>query len=384
MIDHYQPSIIPFFGSKSSTPNPLVKRYFYWSWEDGLWDLLRGKQIKKGSTILVPDFYCSDVIDNMRLHGYTVVLYKLNQYFQVKKQTLLNSIRRNHPSVVIIFHACGIKSTIMTKPTWMKKLGKNILVIEDCVQQLLSPPLVKPTQDNHFFMDSLRKVSPFYGSFLYGTKKGLHFQQTKRMWSLYSALALLLYSIFRFCLVVAHLTNQPKIAAFSHKYILKTHDNLIGNSMASHRGLSLIAWLTQWMNIEKLERVKREQVKLYEKMLASVWGRALFYRVKMKRSDYKHLHVYPVGLRQKAGTELLAYLWSKNIVVWPKFTDSAWAKKRDVLFFPLGFHINKKNIKLIAKTLLKWKTGAWKLEKPMVKNMSPHLLVRAAQAILSF
>ena len=204
MIDHYQPFIFPFFTFRPSVPNPLVKRYYYWSWEDGLWDLLRGKHIEKGSTILVPDFYCSDVINNIRAHGYVVVLYRLNKYFQVKRQTLLNSVRRYHPSVVILFHACGIKNLITAKKSLMNTLSKNIVVIEDSVHQLITPSLIKPLNENHFVMDSLRKVSPFYGSYLYGTKKGLSFMQTKKTWSPYSLYSLLLYGVFRLVLAASH------------------------------------------------------------------------------------------------------------------------------------------------------------------------------------
>ncbi|MFH0749926.1 MAG: aminotransferase class I/II-fold pyridoxal phosphate-dependent enzyme [Candidatus Gottesmanbacteria bacterium] len=385
MIDHYQPYLFPFLGSRASYPNPLVKRYYYWSWEDGLWDLLRGKHVEKGSTILIPDFYCSDVINNIRTHGYTVVLYRLDQHFQVKKQTLLNSIRRHNPSVVIVFHVCGVKSTVMTKPTWMKKSAKETIIVEDSVHQLLTPSLVKPLSDNHFIMDSLRKVSPLYGSFLYGTKKGLHFHQTNKTWSFYTMYSLLLYGLFRIVLTAGHVFNQPSLAVFAHEKLLKFHDNVIGDSMRSYRGCTLFSWMTQWIYTTRVERIKREQVKMYEHTFKSLWGRrSPLYRIQMKRSDYGKLHVYPVGLRQKTSVELLSYLRSKKIIVWPKFSDSVWAKKRDVLFFPLGFHMNKQKIKVIAKALVSWKTGAWKQEKTTVKNPSPHLLVRAAEVILSF
>jgi len=362
----------------------FVKRYYYWSWEDGLWDLLKKKHVEKGSTILVPDFYCQDVIDNIRLHGYIVSLYKLDQHFQIKKQALLGSLHRHHPAVVIVFHAAGIASTVIGKSSLIHKITKKALLIEDCVHQMLDPQTVKPVNERHFLMDSLRKVTPLYGSFLYGTKKGMQFTQTKNFLSWYTVRTTLLYLLFRLTLVAAYVVNKPTLAVFAHKRILKNHDDIVGDTDA-HRGIWMIAWMSQWLNREALERVKREQVKQYEHMLHPLYTRASpFYRIGMKRSDHGKLHVYPVGMKGKADETLLSYLKKKNIVVWSKFTDSQWAKKRDVLFFPLGFHMNKEKIKKISKALLAWKNGAWKEEYVQNKAQSPHLLVRAAEMLLSF
>ncbi len=384
MIDHYQPFLFPFFSFHSSVPSPLVTRYYYWSWEDGLWDLLRAKKVEKGSTLLVPNFYCSDVIENMRVHGYTVVTYRLDQHFQVKQQTLQNSIRKYHPAVVVLFHACGMTNPVVNKKTYIERITKKSILLEDCVHQLLDPSVVKPVNDSHFLMDSLRKVSPFYGSFLYGTKKGMQFQQTSKRLSLYTMKTSFLYVLFRGILQAAHIFKKPSLALFAHEQLLKRHDTIIGDGIA-HQGMPLTAWMMQWMNREKLERVKREQVKWYEHMLTPIYKKSSpFYRIKIKRTDFGKLHVYPVGMKKKADKELLDFLKEKDIIVFPKFADSEWAKKRDVLFFPLGFHMDKNKIKIIAKTLLSLKTGEYKQAKVPVKSISPHLLVRAAELILSF
>ncbi|MFZ2025514.1 MAG: hypothetical protein WAV51_04480 [Microgenomates group bacterium] len=384
MIEHYQPFLFPFLSSRVSLPNVFTKRYYYWSWEDGLWDLLQKKQIEKGSTILLPDFYCTDVINNMRSHGYIVAFYKLDKHFQIKKQALLRSVQRHHPAVVIIFHAAGIASTVIGTLSVIQKITKKALLIEDCVQQLLDPQTVKPVNEKHFLMDSLRKVTPLYGSFLYGTKKGMQFSQTKRFWSMYTIHTTLLYMLFRMVLVASYVLNKPSIAVFAHKKILKNHDDIMGDTVA-HRGIWGIAWVSQWLNREAVERVKREQTKIYEHMFKPLYTKSSpFYRIMMKRSNYGKLHVYPVGLKKKMDGTLLSYLKRKNIVVWSKFPDSKWSTTRDILFFPLGFHMNKEKIKRITKALTVWKNGAWKEEFQQNKVSSPHLLVRAAEYLLSF
>ncbi len=384
MIEHYQPYLFPFLSSKSSQPNVFTKRYYYWSWEDGLWDLLKKKNIEKGSTILVPDFYCTDVVNNIRAHGYTVAFYALDQQFQIKKQALVNSVKRSHPSVVVIFHACGITNPLVKKRSFVHAMTKKALLLEDCVHQVLDPQSVKPVNDRHFFMDSLRKVTPLSGSFLYGTKRGMQFSQTKRLWTWYTVQTTLLYMFFRMMLIVAHFFHKPSLAVFAHTNVLKRHDDIIGDTLA-HRGLWVVAWVAQWIQYETISRMKREQVKWYEKYLHVLYGKSSpFYRISIKRREYGNLHVYPIGLKKKMDERLLTYLKQKNIIVWPKFADSKWAKKRDVLFLPLGFHMDKGNIKRITKALVAWKNKSWIGEVEHNKAMSPHLLVRAAEMLLSF
>ncbi len=383
MIDHYQPFLFPFLSFRSSLPSVFTKRYYYWSWEDGLWDLLEKKHIEKGSTVLVPDFYCTDVVENIQSHGYAVRYYKLDKHFQVKKQALLRSIQRHHPSVVIVFHAAGISSTVVSKPSVIQAITKKALLIEDCVHRVLDPQTVQPVNEQHFIMDSLRKVTPLYGSFLYGTKKGMAFTQTKRGFSPYVVYTTCLHLLFRIVLMASHILNKSSLAAFAHTKLLKRHDDIIGNT-ASHRGIWVIAWMSQWLNREGLQKKKKEQVRLYEYMLKSVFRKSSpFYRINIKRGDYGKLHAYPVGLKGKTDEALLLFLKQKNIVVFPKFADSRWAVKHNVLFFPLGFHIHKEMIKHSVKTLTAWKNGVLQ-EAVQTAAPSPHLLVRAAQFILSF
>lgn len=382
MIDHYQPFFLPFFGSRPSVPNPLVRQLYYWSWEDGLWDLLRAKQVATGSTILVPDFYCQDVVENIRAHGYMVVTYRLNAHFQIKIRTLINSIHRHKPAMVILFHACGIQNTITNRSNWIQRIPREVLVVEDAVHQLVDPSTVKPLSDRHFIMDSLRKVSPFPGSFLYGTKKGLDFHQSRKIWSPYAASSLLLYLLFRCTLILSHVTRVACLASFAHQRVLKGHDDIIGNSEVAHRGIGVFAWFAKWIHFAKIQRKKREQVFLYKKTMKGVYTKGSpFYPIRMKPSDYGKLHAFPVGLRGKMDERMAAYFTGKKIVVFPKFPESAWARKRDVLFLPLGFHIRKQDIKHIGQCMMAVKTGAWLREANVTH--SPHFLMRAAASFLT-
>src|SRR3989344_8457166 len=179
MINYYQPWLYPFLKFSKTSISPRVKRFFYHSFEDALWDLLKNKKIPRGSLFLIPDFYCGDVLENIRLHGYKFIHYPLDKNFQIKVSKFSKILKKHPPDAVVIFHACGITSRLLSDLSWIKVLDKKTLLIEDSVHRVINPSKLKLVSDSHFIIDSLRKISPLYGSSMYGTKKGMSFEPAK-------------------------------------------------------------------------------------------------------------------------------------------------------------------------------------------------------------
>ncbi|HKY74466.1 MAG TPA: hypothetical protein VJ246_04100 [Patescibacteria group bacterium] len=350
MITYYQPLSRSFFQSKPDTIALGVKRYYYGSFEDGLWDLLQNKEVPVNAVILIPSFYCMDVAENMRSHGYIPTFYDLDKHFQVSAKNLLRSISRHKPAVVVLFHACGISLRILQNKQVVQSIAKKALVIEDGVHRLIKPSTVRLLHDNHFLMDSLRKVSPLPGSFLYGTTRGLSYQQTSRVVGCYSFMGWFLYLLFRLTFEIGHHFRSATTLSFAHERILKAHDNLIGNHILGHKGLPLVSSLQKYVHFSSIEQKKHRQVLLYEKELYATTLRDSIYRISIQQSDYKKLHVFPVGLI-RASTKLLKQLQKIGVVAWYKFDDCPWSKKRNVLFLPLGFHVKNEDIIASAKVI---------------------------------
>ena len=79
-----------------------IGRLFYLSWEDALWDILAKKNVKKNSIVLVPEFFCGDVEDNIRAHGYKIAFYPVSSKLITTNKQLAESILRYKPTVLII------------------------------------------------------------------------------------------------------------------------------------------------------------------------------------------------------------------------------------------------------------------------------------------
>ncbi len=352
MVNYYQPFLLPFLGLKRHLTPTHVKRYYYHSWEDALWELLRKKQIPLGSTILFPNFYCMDVLENVAKHGYKWQLYELDKNFQSTPQILVEAIHQHEPRIVILFHACGITTNLLKQTDWIKSIPPETIIIEDCVHRLTNPKEVELLNDNHFVMDSLRKDSPLPGSFIYGTHKGLNYKQSNQDFSTYQISSTMLFILFRLTFLLSQLLNSGKLSNFAHHTLLKAHDDIIGDSWKSYPGLPWIPFIHSFINFEKIEKLKTEQAKLYTELLKELFTPdSQFYKINIPESDYGKLHVYPLGLKHNRPEKLIEYLNKHNLNIWTKFPDCPWSEDKSVLFLPLGFHIHKKDIVRIMRLI---------------------------------
>lgn len=354
MIQYYQPYLWPFLGKKRHFPQKDIKQYYYHSFEDGLWDFLKQKQVKKGSVFLVPDFYCIDVVENIRTHGFQVEFYSLDEQLQPNTEQFWDILKKVKPQLLIIFHAAGITSNLL-QPEIFNQLPKDCYIIEDSVHRLVNPGKVKVINNQHFVMDSLRKVSPLFGSFLYGSLNGLEFTQAKLEFSRYFILTTVYFVLFKVGLIFSSIMNSTRVMKHTHERLLKLHDDVIGDRFKPQKGIFGAAWLHSWLDFDKVERLKQYQVQLYQRELHDLFESELFYEIRIPAGDEKLLHVYPLGIclssENKRTEKLLSFLQKRGVVVWTKFPESPWSKNQQVLFLPLGFHILDQDIVTIRKTL---------------------------------
>ena len=350
MLNYYQPYLLPFLGNKRYTLPNGVKHFYYHSMEDALWEFTRKKGIAKGSLFLIPDFYCGDVLQNISRQGFRYKLWKMDRHFQTNVDSFINLIKRYEPQVVVIFHPAGITSNLMNDTQWINHLPKDSYIIEDAVHRLINPSNIKFTHKRHVIMDSLRKDSPLPGSFIYGSEENLSYKQSPFRLSRYFVSSTFLYILFRLILYIGSLLNLSVVTDFAHEKVLKMHDDIIGDSWDSYPGFPLVPILHQFLNFEKIEHIKQHQVTLYKKNMQSVYQNPnkqnIFYEISIPKSDFKNLHVYPVGINLPAvkTKKLVAYLHKNNISVWVKFPECEWSTKNACLFLPLGFHVSDSEI----------------------------------------
>ena len=308
-----------------------VKRLFYLSWEDGLWDILIKKKIEKGSYILTPDFYCADVEKNILLHGYKIINYKFNKDLSVDKNDFENKINKFDPKVIVIFHPVGIKTNLIDNVKWLKKVTGLRVLVEDCVHGIIDPKEVNIIKKDHFIIDSLRKVLPLQGSNVYGRAEDLEFLTPPFYQSFFYSVKV---NILWFLMVLAW---SLKLGRMGEKLMLRGY-SLIGDSTFPASGSFISNILSIRINIKKIRDIKKRQSSYYEKKL----GSALPQKLLISERDKGNLRGYPLILPGSIAPKVLKSLRDKGLLVRFELNDSDWSKRQKIIYLPLGVYMTKR------------------------------------------
>lgn len=316
---------------KNSLPKG-IRSLFYLSWEDALWDLLYKKNIKKGSYILVPDFYCNDVEKNIKQHGYKIGHYKINKNLSVDKKSFQSKISQLKPGVIVVFHPVGIKSNLFENITWLKNVTKEAILIEDSVHRVIDRKEIKIIKKNHFAIDSLRKVVPLQGARMYGKIEDLNFDEPTIFQSFFYRVKV---SIYWFLMIICWTLGFGILA---EKLMIKGYE-IIGDSKKPSRGSFLSKLLSNHINIR---RIQKERVKQFGIYMNKITNRSLG-QLKIKEEDKKHLRGFPIILSIKNADMILGYLRCHGLLVCYELDGSFWSTKQKIIYLPFGPQMNKKS-----------------------------------------
>ena len=320
-----------YFKSKKNTLPRGIKSLFYLSWEDSFWDVLEKKEIKKGSYVLVPDFYCIDVEKNIKSHGYKIVCYKIKKDLTADKESFEYCIAKYKPWVVVVFHPVGISSNLFDNKKWLMKTVKDSILVEDCVHRLIDPKDIRLLKKNHFIIDSLRKVVPIQGARMFGKLEDMGFEVPPIYQSMFYALGV---NTLWFLMVICWTFGMYKLA---EKLMVSGYD-LIGNSKLPAKGLVINRFFSDRLDILKIERYKINQVDYYEKKLNKI----LSFRLRLPLEDKKYLRGFPIILKKNKAQKVLKFLRKNNLMVRFELDGSKWSKSQKIIYLPLGIYMTDK------------------------------------------
>ena len=301
------------------------------------------KNIKKNSVILVPKFFCGDVENNILNHGYKICYYPVSEKLQTTDKQLLSAIKKFEPKVIIIHHHVGIFNMLLSSKNWLKHVDNSIILIEDCVHRIVEPNQLKFIKQNHFIIDSLRKVVPLQGSVVYGQKNDLNFTQPPFYQSFfYSIRVHFLWILMNLCWKL----GANKMA----ENLMKIGYDLIGDSKDAAPGFFVFNYLQQFLDFEKIKTIKEKQVIFYENNLKNLTN---YLQIPpYLKSDRRELIGFPLIINNKIANKYISLLRRKGLLVRAELSDSQWSKKHKIIYLPLGLHINRKQQKQICAFVL--------------------------------
>ncbi|MFO0703650.1 MAG: hypothetical protein U0525_02910 [Patescibacteria group bacterium] len=348
-----QPYNIFAYISKKNTykTGKNIKELNYLSWEDAVWDIIKYKNIPKGSTALIPSFWCGHVVKNLRNHGVICQFYDVDENFQTSEELLMQRISELNPLIVVVLHAVGIENKLITENNnWIKSLPRETILIEDSVHSVINPSKLKIRKTNHFIIDSWRKVMPLQGAAMNGSKSDVDWSEPPLTQSFFYSLSIfLLWIIFQLALWAEskNRENMAKIAKMfgmlAEYFMIKGYD-IIGEDDFAAATLPIFVRYRKRLNYEKIEKIKKSQVEKYESKLSEVFETNIVQKVSMSEKDKGRLRGFPIIMNLERAEEMLRNLRKNGLFVRFELNDSPWSKLRKVIYLPLGPQLTTRDV----------------------------------------
>ncbi len=321
---------------------------FYISWEDALWDIINSFGIPKGSKILVPSFFCTDVMNNMKDHGLSPLYYKVDENLQPDPQEVRKLVKTYNPSFLVLFHAVGIQNDCMNSQ-FINTLPSELIIIEDGVHRIVNPSEVKLYAPHHIVINSFRKVVPLQGSFLFGQAafinklKGAATSTFFYSWSIifFWWLMQIFFTLQKYTPV---LPISLLLGRLGEICMLRRYD-IIGDEKAAGFCPAFFKKMYFRLDFKRIKEHKRKQVLEYETYLNS----SAVYRVPgYSHDDRGELRGYPIIAKRDMAKAIISFCREHGLLIRAELDDSKWAKKRSIMYLPLGPHVEIEDIKIIS------------------------------------
>ncbi len=220
------------------------------------------------------------------------------------------------------------------------------MLIEDCVHRIVDPQQIHLLTPRHFVIDSLRKVVPLCGSNLYGDASALRLLLQTPWWFTlpYQLKVFWWWWLFQVCLHVGW-------AQSAQKFMQKGYD-LIGDSHHAAPGPWFLNFLSHYLNLSKIEEIKKQQVARYRTLLTEFWNNPRVYQIKFNQSDAGKLRGFPVGISLKTAEKFLLQL-QENQLAWKyELDDCPWSKRQKIMYLPLGPHLHLNEVDTICQLFI--------------------------------
>lgn len=340
-----------------------VDSSFYSSWEDALWDLVEIFSIPKNAKILIPSFYCMDVIENMKSHHLEPIYYPMNKYFQTSPKIFNQLLKKHKPQIVVILNPVGITNQLLTQfLQWKQSLPHSCILIEDCVHQVINPNDIHFISKRHFIIDSLRKVVPLTGSNLFHQNELVLSQSKKRIniqTNVYKYRVFLLWVYFQILLTLGSISPNSKFKYFlflqAEKIMQRGYD-LTGDSYNSATGLWLMHLLAKFINHKHISDCKVKQVNVYLDQLMHIQNSPHLFFFPIRTTDFGQLRGFPLGVYSPHASTVITEIRKHGILVKSELDGCPWTEKHKVFYLPLGPHLSLadiENVCEIVRTVVK-------------------------------
>lgn len=327
------------------------KKNFFLSFSDSLKCIFQAYRISKEDCILMPNFYCPSTL-NFINENLKIKFYKINNDFSIDKKNYFENIEKYKPKIILNYSFTGFTLNEKEKEKLKNLCDESTIIIEDYAHKILHNSDIKPINKNHFYIDSIRKYSPFTGCNLINENFNFDKKTVDRI-NLYKLKCHFLQHLTESLLFLSHIFSSVHIYNLSEKAFLKL-DNIIGKHHRPTLGHSLDYFLHSHINLEKVANHRKKITKYYHKKLAEIDSA-------MTKNANMEMNYYPLFIAEKKQDEFIKYL-HKNKIFAEKLWDISELDKslvddvnkdlyKSFIILPITYIIKEKDVDYICKNI---------------------------------
>jgi hypothetical protein len=351
LIDLYQPDISAIWMNKSSEAADCAMSFFL-SYEDALWSLLLSRSAQKQAQetrVLLPDYYCMETVEFLRKRGCEILFYPVDAQLCHDEDAFYCALQDHQPDLIVLYHILGREPKLKHDLKWLTLLKPDAILIEDCAHCLLDHKQIRFLCQYHYYIDSLRKVSPLQGARIFAAQANL-LPSVGWHWDLHRWHTAWLYLMWRMSLQGVRFLHNIRIPLFGHKaisralwqyseYLFELHNERVGGADRPLAGFLIDQCLVQHIDLCKIKAHKRWLGVRYHAMLSRLSQLSPQLRpIAFDEGDWESLKFYPIAISKTESAKLLNFLAQRNIYLDVLYPDSPHCQERDYLMLPMSLH----------------------------------------------
>lgn len=336
--------------------NKIFARHnFFLSFSDALLCIFNRLNIKsQRGHILVPNFFCPDTLKFVSKY-LRIVFYKINNDFSVDKDSYFNQIKKFKPKVIINYSFIGFSLSERERLKLKEIIDERTVIIDDFAHGLLGQEKINFICSNHFYIDSIRKHSPFLGSHLVGRNFKHQAGSVKRL-NYYKIKLTMLQIVKGLVSFLAYIFNSNRLYRLYDKIFI-FQDKLFSPGGVPISGFISTYYLYNFINSDKLKQHQNKLIKSYTFYFNKLNIKSIGV-LEEKIINSARMSYYPLFVNEADQEPLINFLKKRNI-----FVEKLWQPEglnyselkielyKSFLIFPLTWLIKEKDTETIAEAV---------------------------------
>lgn len=287
----------------------------------------------KGGKMLIPMFYCEDMVEKYK-KIFDVEFYRVNRdEFAEDYPNFVKKIDEVSPDIILIYNFFGKHSTLYKNNGWLKHINPNTIIISDIAHNLLYDQPIRFLGRNHFFIDSSRKCTSLMVSHLVTPIDFCLKSERISTINAYKIKTRVLFAVKNTLYWFSYFFNSLKLAEWANRVFLH-HNAIIGYPPQPTLAYRWDAFLFRHLKYKKIHAKREKNHDVYKEELR----RHALPEIQLPRipeDEVKYMNFFPIIVPYRHAEKLVKFMHEHRVII-DRLWDFSKTKELDREFKEWG------------------------------------------------